>query len=173
MIRSTSLPVIGTNTLVSIAKESFPVPAKVDTGADGTAVWASDVHINNRELCFVLFDASSPFYSGTEYRTTEFRIIQVTGSTGKSEVRFSVKLPMLIEGRRMRVWCSLADRSKRRYPILIGRRTLKNKFVVDVASYAVPPKKKVKELRYYDEFMKNPEQFIKAHGINSKNKKDA
>lgn len=172
MIRSASLPTIGTNTLVLLAKEPFTIPAKVDTGADGTAVWASNIYIEDGEVCFTLFDDSSPYYSGIEYRTSEFRIVRVTGTTGNSEVRFSVKLAMIIEGKRINVWCSLTDRSKRRYPVLIGRRTLKNRFVVDVAKYAVAPIKHSKKLHYYDAYIENPDKFAQEHGITIKSKKD-
>ena len=48
--------VIGRNTHVDFGKRAAGVPAKIDTGADGSAVWASNIRVDkNGVLKFSLF----------------------------------------------------------------------------------------------------------------------
>ena len=53
--------VIGTNAYIGIM--GIKAPAKIDTGADSTSVWASNIKMSkDGVLSFTLFDKSSPFY---------------------------------------------------------------------------------------------------------------
>lgn len=159
-----AMSIIGTNTLVSIAGIPQSVPAKIDTGADGTALWASNIHLGDDGLlCYVLFDKQSPFYTGEKQYCSDFRIVKVTSSTGHDEFRFKVKLPITIKGKKLLVWCSLTNRSARKYPMLIGKRTLKGNFLVDVSAYEVAPRQKATSPRYTKEFHKNPHAFIEKY----------
>ena len=107
------------------------VPAKVDTGADYSSVWASDIREEDGVLSFVLFAPGSPYYSGKVHTSTDYEVTRVKNSFGTVEERYKTRLSLRIEGRRIRVTFSLADRSQNRYPILIGRKTLSGKFLVD------------------------------------------
>lgn len=109
------------------------VPAKVDTGADVSAIWATGIMEQDGVLSYVLFDRTSPFYTGKVHTTSQYRVTSIKNSFGQSEFRYKVPLRITIAGRTIRARLTLADRSNNRYPILIGRRTLHGKFVVDVA----------------------------------------
>lgn len=109
------------------------VPAKVDTGADSSAIWASDIVEKNGTLSFVLFDNESPFYTGEKITSKDFKIISVKNSFGTTEFRYKTKILTRLEGRDIKVQFTLADRSNSSQPVLIGRRTLQGKFLVDVA----------------------------------------
>ena len=52
---------------------------------------------------------------------------------GHKQVRYKVKLSIVIGGRRIMATFTLSDRSTQVYPVLIGRSTLTGKFIVDVA----------------------------------------
>lgn len=162
---TTQMPIIGTNALVSVQGLAPSVPAKIDTGADGTAIWASEIHLDESGvLHYTLFDETSPLYTGEEYETTEYAVVRVTGSTGNAELRFRVKLVLTMGGKTIKAWCSLTDRSERTYPMLIGKRTLKGKFLVDVAKSEVDIKKESSgSVDYQDEFEKDPQAFLKAY----------
>ncbi len=110
----------------------FGVPAKIDTGARTSAIWASHVQERDGGLAFVLFGPKSSFYSGEEHFADEFQRVAVASSTGHQQIRYKVKLMVIINGRRIRASFTLADRSRQAYPVLIGRRALHGKFVVDV-----------------------------------------
>ncbi len=125
---------IGSRTLVDFPDQRVTrVPAKVDTGADSSSIWATNVVEKEGELSFKLFGPLSPHYTGEVIRTREYRILSVKNSFGVSELRYKVPLSIKLRGRKIRARFTLADRQNNRYPILIGRQTLKNNFIVDVA----------------------------------------
>jgi glutathione synthase/RimK-type ligase-like ATP-grasp enzyme len=125
---------IGTIELVSLPDDGVQdVPAKVDTGADSSAIWASNITEHNGRLSFTLFGKVSPFYTGAVLNTRDYKVISVKNSFGQVEFRYKVKLKLVLDGRTIQATVNLANREHNRYPILIGRRTLQGKFVVDVA----------------------------------------
>lgn len=110
----------------------FNVPAKIDTGADDSSIWASSIYENDGVLVFKLFSPKSSFYNGKEIKTTKYSVVQVKNSFGKREVRYKVNLLFEIQGETYDVSINLSDRSNSKYPILIGKKLLKGRFVVDV-----------------------------------------
>lgn len=117
---------------------SFPdlelekVPARIDTGAKTSAVWASRVHVQGAALEVVLFDPSSSHYTGKTLTFSQFEPVNVASSSGHVQQRYKVRLLVKIKGKKVRAWFTLADRSSQVYPVLIGRNVLLGKFVVDV-----------------------------------------
>lgn len=125
---------IGSKELVSFpALGIADVPAKVDTGADFSAVWASDVEEANGTLSFCLFGPGSKFYTGEPLATTDYGITQVKNSFGHIEQRYKVKLSVKLGNKKLKVEFRLANRANNRYPVLIGKKTLLNRFLVDVS----------------------------------------
>jgi glutathione synthase/RimK-type ligase-like ATP-grasp enzyme len=126
---------IGTVEYVSFPKFGLvDVPAKIDTGADSSAIWASEISLDSGgRLGFVLFDKSSQLYTGERITVESFRSSMVRNTSGISEARYKVALQVKIGDRKLRAWFNLSDRSAMRYPVLIGRRLLHNKFIVDVS----------------------------------------
>lgn len=139
-----NISVIGKTELVSFPELALQnIPAKVDTGADSSAIWASAIKIDaDGALSFVLFDKSSKFYTGQQLIADEYRRVKVANAHGAS-TRYKVKLLVNIGGRKIRGWFSLADRSGLEYPVLLGRRLLHNKFIVDVSQNMTVARKSV------------------------------
>jgi hypothetical protein len=111
------------------------ITAKVDTGADISSIWASRITEEDGSLSFVLFGKKSPYYSGKVVRLSKphYRLTRIANSFGAKEMRYVVKMRVRIHGRVINVVFSLANRSKKTYPILLGRRLLNKKFLVDVS----------------------------------------
>ncbi|HSW85344.1 MAG TPA: RimK/LysX family protein [Candidatus Saccharimonadales bacterium] len=125
---------IGNIELVSLPDgKVHAVPAKIDTGADSSAVWAINIKEKSGQLSYELFGKSSPYHSGQTITTSDYKLISVKNSFGQSEFRYRVKLKLKMAARNIQATFTLADRSSNRYPVLIGRKTLQNKFVVDVS----------------------------------------
>jgi len=137
--------VIGSKCIVDFpALGVSSVPAKVDTGADSSSIWASDiVQKDNGELTFKLFAPQSPFYTGEVITATDYSIISVKNSFGQAEYRYKLKLQLKIAGRIINTHFTLADRAKNSQPILIGRQTLRGKFIVDVSKKTEAGKKRL------------------------------
>ena len=155
--------VIGTNAYVTVEGVSSPIAAKIDTGADGTSLWASGLRVDaENKLYFTYFSPASPLYDGKEHARTAYRVVKVTSSMGDSEVRFQIKQKITLGGRAVTVWCTLTDRSTKAYPMLIGKRTLKNRFIVDVSMSEVPESPKEGK-SYHERFLENPEALLREY----------
>jgi len=129
----TSKATIGRNVRVDLVGHASRVPAKVDTGADSSSVWASGVTIlPSGTLQFTLFDVGSPFYDGKKIETDTYTVAMVRSTTGHEEIRYRVILAVRLKSKRIKAAFNLSNRSRNRFPVLIGRRTLSHKFVVDV-----------------------------------------
>ncbi len=121
-------------------KVSFPqlsaikVPAKIDTGADASSIWAHSIKKKCGNLEVIFFGLKSDFYTGEihKFLPNEYTITRVSNSFGHREIRYKVKLKISIKGRLINGTFTLADRSFKLYPILIGRSLIKHKFLVDV-----------------------------------------
>lgn len=128
------LETIGRDALVDLSESIKKVPAKVDTGADSSAIWASDIHIDEQgRLVFKLFGKGSEFYTGEDIVCAEYDASKVKSASGHIAMRFKAPFRLRINGREVKTVLGLSDRSTHVYPILIGRRTLKDNFVVDVS----------------------------------------
>lgn len=112
------------------------VPVKIDTGADTSSIWAHVVVASEDDdsLSVVFFDEGSPFYSGDVhiFHAHEYAITRVANSFGDREIRYKIKLRIKVKGKLIKGTFTLSDRSRKIYPILIGRRLLAGKFLVDV-----------------------------------------
>jgi len=115
----------------------FNAPAKIDTGADASALWASDIRVEGDSVIFKLFGPSNKLYTGEEIKCTGFKRSLIRNTSGVSEKRFKVRLTVRVKERNIRAWFTLADRSDMVFPVLLGRRTLHNKFIVDVSKKSV------------------------------------
>lgn len=109
------------------------VPAKIDTGAYRSSVWASNIREEDGVLKFTLLGPSSEFYSGQECQTDKYELVEVENSFGHKEERYSIQLKVHMGHKIVRSNFTLADRSKKIYPVLIGRKLLKGRYLVDVA----------------------------------------
>jgi hypothetical protein len=112
------------------------LPSKVDTGADTSSVWASNININDQKLEFCLFDKNSAFYTGKKitFKKGEYSEVVITNSFGVKEKRYKVKILIKIKEKKIRTSFTLADRSRNKFPCLIGSSLLKGKFIVDVSN---------------------------------------
>lgn len=121
-----------------VEKTDFPgigtsdVSARIDTGAQTSAIWASQAIVQDGRLGVVFFDKDSPHYTGEMHFFDDFTLGMVASSNGQAEERYKIRLVVCLGGKKIRARFTLADRSTQVYPVLIGRNTLRGKFVVDV-----------------------------------------
>ncbi len=159
-----NLPIIGRNTLVEIVGHIKDVPAKVDTGADSSSIWATEINVDRDGiLSFKLFGPKSAFYSGEKLSTKRYKAALVRSSSGHEQVRYRVKLPIVVKGLAISAGFYLSDRSLNRFPILLGRRTINKKFLVDVSRYEYDDPAVESDLPMWDEFRTNPHEFHKKY----------
>lgn len=111
----------------------FGIIAKIDTGAYTTALHCHDIKEKDGVLHFKLLDPSHPEYNEQDRKFTEYSQKEIKNSFGEIEKRYIIKTIIQIGEKRIKAVISLSDRGSMRYPVLIGRKLLKNRFIVDVA----------------------------------------
>jgi hypothetical protein len=124
-------------------KISFPelgivgIDAKIDTGAYSTAIHSHRIWVDEKDgeayLNFEVLDPSDENYVGLVIRTKNFFQKIVRSSNGKKQKRYIIKTIIEIGGKKRKTDVSLTDRGKMRFSVLVGRKVLKNGFLVDVS----------------------------------------
>jgi hypothetical protein len=109
------------------------VEAKIDTGA-----YTSSLHakvLGKVELDGEIFVRFIPFpeINEKEYVMKQYREKEVKSTSGHSETRSSVKLHLRLFSKKYLVEFTLTDRGYMKHPVLIGRKFLNKKFLVDVS----------------------------------------
>ncbi len=110
------------------------IPAKVDTGAYSSSVWASNIQIaKDKQLSFCFFDKDSPYYTGQKILINDYYRLRVRSSGGHVEHRYVTVLKVRVGEELHNARFTLADRSQNRYSILLGRTILSESYLVDVS----------------------------------------
>lgn len=107
------------------------VPAKIDTGAYTSTLHCRDIKINpdkSGALCFKVLGVPEK-----EQCVLKFDRKKIKNSFGEVEERYVINTRIRLAGRLIKSVISLTDRGQMRNPVLIGRKLLKNKFIVDVS----------------------------------------
>ncbi len=126
--------VVGRVESISIVDlELFDLDAKVDTGADSNALHCDHIEIDEEYVNFQLLDKVHPAYHGKQMRFPIYKIKKVKSSNGQQQLRPSIKVSVEFFGKKYKSVISLTDRSDMKYPMLIGRKFLSGKFLVDVS----------------------------------------
>ena len=128
------LAIIGSTEFIDVAGIKN-VPAKIDTGADSSSIWASHIRVTKEGILkYRLFDEGSPFYTGRAFKRKDFKVAVIRSSSGHEQIRYRTHLKAVVNGRKIRILFTLSDRSNNNFPVLIGRRSIAKKFLVDVSA---------------------------------------
>lgn len=129
------LDVIGVSAKIDFVnyKNLKSIPARIDTGARMSSLWASDVSIQDGIAVFKVFGVGSEWYTGKVIRRKVIEEREVKSSTGHVQVRPVIAMSIRICDKRINAKFTLSDRATQTYPILIGRNTLRNNFLVNSA----------------------------------------
>lgn len=126
--------ILGRTEVVSLPEfELNNLPAKIDTGAYSSSVDCKEVKLNGDVLEFVLLNPSRAGYTGKKIQTRRFERTDVTNSNGVSE-RFVIFTNIKLKDETFEARLTLANRSKLRYPVLVGRKFIRGaRYLVDVS----------------------------------------
>ena len=123
-----------------IAPEIPNVPAKVDTGAYRSAVHAARIKLSKdgKVLSFELLGGHPVCGAmSQQVETNSFKQVQIANSFGHTEVRYEVKLRVKLGPKVFLAAFTLANRSQKIYPVLLGRKMLNNRFFIDTAETSI------------------------------------
>ncbi|GIV28991.1 MAG: ribosomal protein S6 modification protein [Bacteroidia bacterium] len=104
----------------------FGIEAKIDTGAYSSALHCEYINEKNGQLCFQIFKNTDIVCMDN------FEKKKIKNSFGDWEERYIIKTVLKIGKRKIRITLSLTNREKMKYPVLLGRKAIKGKFLVDV-----------------------------------------
>ncbi len=130
------------------------VNARIDTGAQTSAIWASKITETDKGLEVIFFGPASKHYTGQKIIFDNYELTVVASSTGHTEVRYKIRLLVVVEGRIIKARFTLANRAKQVYPVLVGRNILLHKFIVDVSlgGGILPAKERERTTKIRSEF---------------------
>ncbi len=105
--------------------------AKVDTGANYCALHATHIHIVDGHVVF-RFEHSEPIRAKLVSRKS------ITSSNGVTTRRYLIRTRIRIGKKTIRSEITLIDRSRMKDKMLLGRKFLRNRFIIDPRlSYAL------------------------------------
>ncbi|HET8858583.1 ATP-dependent zinc protease [Marivirga sp.] len=114
------------------------VQAKIDTGAYTSAIHCSKIHIEKAKdgTDLLVYTISAKRLGlgmkAKKIKTSEFKLKKIKSSNGQVQERYVIKTKIKIYNKIYNTEFSLSDRSHMKNPILLGRKLLSGRFVVDV-----------------------------------------
>ena len=116
------------------------LPAKIDTGAYTSSIHCKHIVEKDGILKFKLLCPKTENYNNKLIETSKYKTKKIRSSNGEREKRYIVGTFVFFSNKKYKIELSLSDRGKMTYPVLIGRRFLNKKFIVDVS---IKPAKKI------------------------------
>ena len=142
-------------TIGRVDKADFPelslseIDLKVDSGAYTSSIHCSNIKeivLNDESLIqFTLLDPEHPFYNNKEFTFKNYSSKIVKSSNGISEKRFMIQTEIIIFNTTFPIYLTLSERKDMKFPILLGRKFLNRKFVIDTAKKNLSHKLKYKK----------------------------
>lgn len=108
------------------------IHAKIDTGAYSCSLHCSKAEIVNKNLEFILLDEEHPEFTGMKFTFKKFEQREIKNSFGEAELRFVIKTKIRIFKRLINAEFSLSNRGNLKFPVLLGRKILRQRFLIDV-----------------------------------------
>jgi hypothetical protein len=84
-------------------------------------------------VSFYVLDPEHPEYENRPFEIPVHKVKNVKSSNGIAEERVVIKQRIEIANKSIKLDLSLTNRAEMRYPVLLGRRFLNKKFIVDVS----------------------------------------
>lgn len=134
-----------------IDKADFPslnlmdIDVKIDTGAFTSSIHCKNVIVEDNYLKCNFLDEQHPSYHGKEIIFDEYDVKVVKSSNGISEARYRIKTEIVLFGKTQEIYLTLSDREEMRFPVLLGRKFLTKKYVVDINKTNLSYKLKIKK----------------------------
>ena len=107
----------------------------MDTGAYSPSLHCHEISINTAgtEVYVKLLDSNYEMYDGNLRTFKISKISEVKSSNGSVENRIFIKTTITMFNKDYEAEISLTDRSSMQFPMLLGRKFIQDKFLVDVS----------------------------------------
>lgn len=108
------------------------IHAKIDTGAYTCSLHCHKAEVIAGKLEFILLDQEHPEFTGMKFVVPVFEQRDIKNSFGEVESRFVIITSIRIFDEVITSEFSLSNRGSLKFPILIGRKILRDRFLIDV-----------------------------------------
>lgn len=108
------------------------INVKIDTGAYTSSIHCIDIKEVGNQLYCKFLDEYHPDYDHMELIFDNYEVVSIKSSNGMTEVRYQIFTQIKFGEESYEIGLTLTDRAEMKYPVLIGRKFLKGKFIVDV-----------------------------------------
>ena len=107
------------------------ITVKVDTGAYTSSIHCKEIEEVDETLQCSFLDPTHPEYNGRRFTFKNYDITAVRSSNGSVDTRYAVRSQIILFGKTYPITLTLSARDDMRFPVLLGRKFLNGKFVVD------------------------------------------
>lgn len=118
-------------------KADFPelnlneISIKIDTGAYTSSIHCENIEEKEDGLHCIFLDKEHPEYDHKPFIFKTYNKIRVKSSNGIAQSRFEIKSSIKIFEKVYKISLSLSNRKEMKHPVLVGRKFLNKKFIVD------------------------------------------
>ena len=125
------------------------IETKIDTGAYTSSIHSREIEevVVDGELSirFILMDPSHSSYNEKEFISKNYTKRTIKNSFGTTEQRFAIKTEIKLFNETFPIELTLSERGEMKYPVLLGRKFLTKRFIVDTSKKNLSFKLKEKE----------------------------
>lgn len=109
------------------------VPVKTDSGAYTSTIHCSRIEEDTDGLTVVFLDKKEKGYSGEAILFKKYERKKVRSSSGEQQERYIIHGTIELFGKKYNTEFTLSSRNLMRYPVLLGRKLLSGKFIIDTS----------------------------------------
>jgi hypothetical protein len=125
---------IGRTDIVDFPKlELFGIDTKIDTGAYTSSFHCHHIEIENNILKCQFLDPKHTDFQDKFFTFKDFKRKKVKSSNGMVENRFLIATEIFLFNEVFPIELTLSERGSMKYPVLLGRKFLSKRFIVDTA----------------------------------------
>jgi len=125
---------IGRTDIVDFPKlDLLSIHVKIDSGAYTSSFHCHDIKIENKILKCQFLDPEHHKFRDNHFEFSEFSQKKVKSSNGQIENRYLIKTEIFIFNQTFPIALTLSERGSMKYPVLLGRKFLSKKFIVDTS----------------------------------------
>jgi hypothetical protein len=110
----------------------YNVDVKIDTGAFTSTIHCEIVKVEDSYLKCVFLDSEDSSHQGKVHTFNHYDVRVVKSSNGQSQARYRILTEIILFGKRHPIFLTLSDRKEMKYPVLLGRKFLTKRFMVDI-----------------------------------------
>lgn len=113
------------------------ISIKIDTGAYTSSIHCDNIIEVDDVLKCTFLDEEHPLYNGREFIFQDYDVVFVRSSNGIVQKRYQIQSKIKLFDHIYKISLSLAARQEMRFPVLLGRKFLTKKFIVDTEYFDV------------------------------------